>query len=1088
MADIINNKIELNLLDTKKETSQFSFNSKVDFSQTDNYDVIDTLSEENNQIEEYNVDGETQNSQQIEQLTQLNNILTSAIEDIKKEIESAKTPSSQQYDRPSASISTNGSNIVNSKLDSLNEQLAILKTYQEQVQRQLDLAPYTEIVNSNDYQDFISNWNCDNIGIDYNSFGVNYDIDIYAAEHAMSTDEIDAYAVFEHLYTNRPEGTDIEYAKAMWLGNSSVEVSENFYFMTEEQLNIYHYLFQKEGKSSAEEYLSLIQDDINKASGTYYASNFIDSLDLNDEEKLEESLSNYFKTSGKGLMDGIGTFFNGINNAIVNNESLTASDYEKIIILNYLQENSNLLDETYEFSSALGNMVPAMAASTMVSFIGTPAAGAKTASALMGLSAYGNAKHQALVKGNDLASSTLYGILVGTSEATLGYFLGRIPGISKNSGLTIKNLLMEGSEEFSQEWLDAGFRTVVLGENVNWSEIPEDAMKSFVMGVLMVGLTNGGQNIVNLTINGEQLSINIEETLKYIENNPGVDIVDAFMRTNETINLEQAVSVKNINRINVTDLDMSFSKFSKNINLNLTYQNYDFLYKSNDNLEDTLYDIQTNENQVKTLIEIDNSTQITNEFLSQLPDNVDVRIVGGNTDSYLNAFKHSPQESTNATTSHCTYSSNELKQIMAKIYEFEQGINPSWNETEKARYAYEYLRDNIKYNANPGSNVSRAKEYDGLWGLVKGESTCQGYAQIYKELCDRMGIKCTTIAGSLNGEGQHAYTIITADNETFIVDPVREFLSESIRANGFNVSDIEAYSAVSQLPIEYIIKNLNADNLFTYLSMTNGRYGIDQGIFTNLETTDPTMYSYMKNKIINEYGFSARDADRFMKIVDSIGACNYAAEVNVIATYFKDKPSEFEKLFGFPLFKQNAQGQYYLNDAELLADLYYWGNSNSKDAELFIKTVDGGTTFNENAIIKREDGGLTVRQRGSSLDPDTINEYLSSKNTNIICDGESLRGNSPEKTTNEELFNFISQAMESGNIISLSCGPLSTEPITFKDVNNNELIPFYGGHHVQVTDVTSEGLIVTSWGRKCLVTIDDLQNNASWKIASFTFQ
>ena len=86
----------------------------------------------------------------------------------------------------------------------------------------------------------------------------------------------------------------------------------------------------------------------------------------------------------------------------------------------------------------------------------------------MGSSAGGNAKHQALVKGNSVEASTLYGIFSGTSEAVLGYYLGKIPGISKMSGLTLGNLLSEGAEEYLQEWVDAGLQAVILGEDVDW--------------------------------------------------------------------------------------------------------------------------------------------------------------------------------------------------------------------------------------------------------------------------------------------------------------------------------------------------------------------------------------------------------------------------------------------------------------------------------------------------------------------------------------------------------------------------------------------------------------------------------------------
>ena len=66
----------------------------------------------------------------------------------------------------------------------------------------------------------------------------------------------------------------------------------------------------------------------------------------------------------------------------------------------------------------------------------------------------------------------------------LGYYLGKIPGISKISGLTLGNLLSEGTEEYLQEWVESGLQAVILGEDIDWNEVPKNAEKSFVMGIL----------------------------------------------------------------------------------------------------------------------------------------------------------------------------------------------------------------------------------------------------------------------------------------------------------------------------------------------------------------------------------------------------------------------------------------------------------------------------------------------------------------------------------------------------------------------------------------------------------------------------
>ena len=316
------------------------------------------------------------------------------------------------------------------------------------------------------------------------------------------------------------------------------EAFDYYKYLTEDQRMMYHYLLLYEGEDSATEYLHKLQDGINQTKGAELADEFLKTLNYDDEGRLIESLANELgienqgKVDAQGLQDGIANFFIGIANLIDNGDVLTPEDYKKMIILQYLSENSTSLGFSYEFSMSLGNMLPAMVASAVVSYFATPAAGQVTGSVLMGLSAAGNSKHSALTNGHSLLESSLYGLFSGASEATLGYFLGKIPGISKVSGFTIANLLSEGAEEYLQEWIDAGLQAVILGEDVDLLSVSEQAKNSFVMGFLMAGFLNGGQKIVNVTINGVKYSVDVEKTLEYIKNNPDISIYQVFTDVN----------------------------------------------------------------------------------------------------------------------------------------------------------------------------------------------------------------------------------------------------------------------------------------------------------------------------------------------------------------------------------------------------------------------------------------------------------------------------------------------------------------------------------------------------------------------------
>ena len=407
------------------------------------------------------------------------------------------------------------------EISKLEEEISFLNSLKNQTETSIKLQPFDEIKASYEFQKYYREHKDDEINIMF--------------EYGAVQDEVNPY-----------------------------ERDVNQY-LTQEQKVLYQFLLEKEGKTKssgkAAEYLDALKDSVNQVKGAKLADEYLSSLNLDDEGKVKEDLWNIFCTSGQGLGDGIRTFHEGIKNIIDNGDTLTAEDYKKMIILQYLSENSDILEGTYEFSSSFGNMVPSLVASAIVSYVATPAAGSVVGSVLMGASAGGNAKHQALVKGNSVEASTLYGIFSGTSEAVLGYYLGKIPGISKMSGLTLGNLLSEGAEEYLQEWVDAGLQAVILGEDVDWHEVPKNAEKSFIMGILMAGFMNGGQKVVEITINGSKVSVNAEEILEYVNDHPDVEVEDAIKECQPSL-YNKLFGTSN-NKVNIGDIDSRINQLSK---------------------------------------------------------------------------------------------------------------------------------------------------------------------------------------------------------------------------------------------------------------------------------------------------------------------------------------------------------------------------------------------------------------------------------------------------------------------------------------------------------------------------------------------
>ena len=81
---------------------------------------------------------------------------------------------------------------------------------------------------------------------------------------------------------------------------------------------------------------------------------------------------------------------------------------------------------------------------------------------------------------------------------------------------------------------------------------------------------------------------------------------------------------------------------------------------------------------------------------------------------------------------------NQGRTIIEKFEELEKGIDPSWTDLEKALYVYVQLAKNVKYEHN-----DYVKDRNLCAILETG--VCAGYASIYKEAMDRLGVECDII-------------------------------------------------------------------------------------------------------------------------------------------------------------------------------------------------------------------------------------------------------------------------------------------------------------------------------------------------------
>jgi len=93
----------------------------------------------------------------------------------------------------------------------------------------------------------------------------------------------------------------------------------------------------------------------------------------------------------------------------------------------------------------------------------------------------------------------------------------------------------------------------------------------------------------------------------------------------------------------------------------------------------------------------------------------------------------------------------------------------STNDFERVKKAHDWIAMNIKYDIKTATHVDLQKP-----GTVvsRGSAVCDGYARLFKALCDAMKIKCVYIVGYVYGPNdlKHAWNKVQINGEWYLVD------------------------------------------------------------------------------------------------------------------------------------------------------------------------------------------------------------------------------------------------------------------------------------------------------------------------------
>lgn len=163
----------------------------------------------------------------------------------------------------------------------------------------------------------------------------------------------------------------------------------------------------------------------------------------------------------------------------------------------------------------------------------------------------------------------------------------------------------------------------------------------------------------------------------------------------------------------------------------------------------------------RTILVLENTAGLSSELISTLETDRVVFSIKGGLD-YDKKDKYKEQKYIDRTY----VSPDGLKKII-KYFEYNESlIDSNWNEFEKAMFLYNALVVDMEYAENYETIQSPGTTERSLNGILYGKLVCAGFAQVYKEMLDRIGIKNYY----QNQKDVHAFNIIEIDGKKYGVD------------------------------------------------------------------------------------------------------------------------------------------------------------------------------------------------------------------------------------------------------------------------------------------------------------------------------
>ena len=310
-----------------------------------------------------------------------------------------------------------------------------------------------------------------------------------------------------------------------------------------------------------------------------------------------------------------------------------------------------------------------------------------------------------------------------------------------------------------------------------------------------------------------------------------------------------------------------------------------------------------------------------------------------------------------------------------KIFEsIERKIDYSWTESQKCMYVYKILCEAMFYNEG---SISRS-----LNGLLYNRAVCSGFALIFKEMMDRIGIECLY----QNVPSSHSWNAVKLDGSYYLLDLTWDVCNKTKDGKcSFNYFCTQDSKSFYKDPY-HNITNESEEIIVPAKAKTKKQ------IQDDLEMISRPKHLYTHE--MKHYANSNGENFDYIYMGESAGLDIYVVRKDENINYFYvDKKDNFKK---------------YLNNYDLsVACSYYKHNLSKKDLPDNVKhlsryTRDDGSNFILCQTNKKLNGGV---KEYFLIEPSTINGRKVLKRCSIISENDLI--NNKDATFKHNVANHL---------------------------------------------------------------------------------